>query len=199
MIRTRLLLPLVLAALVLVAAAPIPCLACSCIQSTIADWIGKPDVVIFTGTAGPQVGDEVPVIVSRWYQGPGGSPILMTPVGDGASCGTQLTPGPWIVTANIDPQTGKVIPSLCLPHASLDTADGQQMLDTVVTTLGKGNEPSASPEAGAPSPTPTAEPTSPPSAEPGSPVAQTLVAVGGLALLGALGIGLFVRIRRRPD
>jgi hypothetical protein len=198
-------------ALLALAAAPPPCLACSCAEVSITDWIGDPQYAIFTGTAAPQVGDNVPVVVSHWFQGPGAAAVVLTATGtmtnpDGTvtynTCGTTLEAGDsWIVVAHVQ-GTGRLLePGLCLPHARLDTQEGQQMLAAVVAELGGGAEPSASPEAPEGAmlpPTPAVTPLPPSVAGPFA-ASPLLLGLAASAILGSVGGAVLVVARRsRP-
>lgn len=158
------------------AGSPTPTFACSCVASTIHDWIGKPDVAIFTGTAGPALGDEVPIFVSRWFQGPRSTAVIMTPQGEEASCGVFFEPGAWIIVARAS--NGRIEPSLCLPHARLTSTEGQAMLGAALSAASVH----APRESGAAPP-------------PGLAGAIAIGITGGLAVLVAVGLVL----RRRPE
>lgn len=130
-----------------------PAAACSCLETTTADFVGDDSYAIFTGTALPKQNVTVPFVVAEWYQGsaPAAGVLLYTgempdPGGGMAidTCGRTLTPGDWIVFA-LRQEDGRYDPGSCTPTAPLDEADGQARLAEVRAALTARAPPTAEP------------------------------------------------------
>lgn len=91
------------------AIAPEHAYACSCAPTTLADYAADPEVSVFVGTAGAQMGDRIPVAVGAWYRGGAPSELVWltaasTPDGRGGmifdTCGLDIQPGQrWLFIA----------------------------------------------------------------------------------------------------
>ena len=214
-LRSFLVVAIVAAVLLSWLGAPRSVSACSCPETRISDYAGKPDIAVFVGTAGRRVGDNVPVRVEAWFQGPDHLPFVLTSTGETTdptngmvimnSCGVQLEAGVrWIVVASVDPRGGPLTPASCFPVAPLDTPAGQEMLAEATRAYGAPEPPGI--EAVSPEPSIVRPPPAASNAvrgevedgeEPGiSPPVLIVIAValGGVVLLVPL-----LMARRRVD
>ncbi|HSK52892.1 MAG TPA: hypothetical protein VLA44_09060 [Clostridia bacterium] len=193
---------------VYLAAAP-PVAACDCMGlEPMAAYAGVRERVIFSGTVQALEPGGVPVLVTRWFQGPDAAGIVMlkgTWGLGGASCETPLPPAgtEWIFVAWRN-EAGELEVNLCTPHAALGTEAGDAMLADAVATFGGGGggggggssgNPGIGPSAG-PVATPAPTASSPPEAAAAGGIAPGVLAAGGVAVAGLLA-GLFVVGRKR--
>lgn len=131
-------------ALGILVATAVPAVACSCVESQpMAAYAGDANQVIFTGVVQPPDGRDVPVRVTRWFQGPDRNAFvrLAGRFGeDGASCGTPLPLAgtEWIFVAYRSEEGPELGVNLCTPHASANTAQGRAMFADAVATFGEG-------------------------------------------------------------
>lgn len=194
---------------VYLAAAP-PVAACDCMGlEPMAAYAGVRERVIFSGTVQALEPRGLPVLVTRWFQGPDAAGIVLlngTWGLGGASCETPLPPAgtEWIFVAWRN-EAGELDVNLCTPHAALGTEAGDAMLADAVATFGGGGggggssgNPGIGPSAG-PVETQTPNAPTPPEAAGADGGAPIMLAAGGVAVAGLLA-GLFVAGRnRRPD
>ncbi len=198
-----------LLALALVAVAnlwiPLPAAACSCVPplDSLEMAAGDPKATIFTATAGPMVGDQMQVVVTRWFRGQpiGGVAAVQIHLGDGGSCGmSPLAVGHGYLFMTYPSETSPHALSSCSPQGDLATPDGQALLARAVQLYGAGVAP---PDESAPA-------TVAPSDGYGDPTVIGLITslattVAPLALviafaLGLLGgVALILRRRTRLD
>ncbi|HET7678014.1 MAG TPA: hypothetical protein VFK38_09195 [Candidatus Limnocylindrales bacterium] len=202
-------------------AAVAPATACSCFPTTIRDYLDDEQAAVFIGTALPQTGDNVPVVVQGWFKGPGEAPIVLTETGEvhdpvtgtvgGNTCGVKLTGGPFIVVAHFRGPGQPLQPSSCSPYAWLSMPDGQKLLAEAVSIFGEpkppGEPPSAAPATATATPAPATTsppPTHAPSAGPADDAEQarasaatTLLLGTGLATLAVFGL-VWLLARARP-
>lgn len=198
-----------LLALALVAVAhlwiPRPAVACSCVPPLDSLEMAAGDVTatIFAATTGPTVGDQMQVVVTRWFRGQsiGGVAAVQINLGDGASCGMSPLPaGHGYLFMTYPSETSPHALSLCSPQGDLATPDGQALLARAVQLYGAGAAP----------PGDSTPATVAPSAGYGDPTVIGLITsvVAGLAplalviafALGLLGgVALILRRRTRLD
>jgi hypothetical protein len=197
-------------------AVPRVAVACSCMApQPLAAYEGPENVIL----AGEVLGRDDPGIrvgVEQWFAGTDPAPVvrIAADFGNGASCGVGSVPAEgsrWIwvlwrpadegvlgeLGANENLQT-----NICQPYASLDTPEGQALLEEAVATFGDGAAvpgesaaPVTAPPQAPAEPTPTVE------AAPSGPPAESvaLAAVGGVIALGVLVLVVVAVIgRRRP-
>ena len=175
-------------------AAPGPAFACSCIgPQPMAALASDPHNVIFTGVVQPLDDRGSPVVVTRWFAGPGAAAVVWIDPSsfgnDGASCGIAPLPvgAEWIFVAWRQ-ETGELIVNLCSPHAVLAEPDGEAMLADAIATFGGGV---------APSPSPSDPPTPVPVSGDDPTIPILIIAFGGgLLVLG--GVILVMSRTRRP-
>ena len=162
-------------------AAPTCAYACSCIPpEDIADYRGKPDVVILAGTVATIGPDQRGTFaVERWFQG-GTAAVVPIRGGQGADCGLPLSAGQRLIFVG-DVEDGVIQAGICSPSGDLSTPEGQALLGDAAAAYGDGVEP-----AGAP----TGEGDGVPSI--------VLIAVGIGAVLVVASIVAFAR-RERPE
>jgi hypothetical protein len=195
-------------------AAALPVAACDCMAlEPMPAYAGQPQWVIFTGTVQMPEPDGVPVLVSRWFQGPDPAGLVRIQgtwgVG-GASCETPLPPAgsEWIFLASRR-DTGELDVNLCTPHAALGSDAGAAMLADAIATFGGGGGGGggSDPNTGVGGPEPTAEPagpaaapTSPGSGNAGADVTPFILGATVTAAAGLLaGVALVARTRRRDE
>ena len=172
--------------------------ACSCMapepgRSAMDAAAADASISVFTGIAGPQGPDGVPVVLTRWFRGaaPPVAQVMLDPVGFvdpmGGMCGT-VAPGlgtEWIFAATRN-DTGRFDVHLCTTHAPLDSDVGQTLLADAVAVFGAATVPEPSPAA-APEP------------EPGSALDGVVPIVLAVLFGGGVVAGAFVVLRRRQD
>jgi hypothetical protein len=128
-------------------------LACSC----VAPDPGAPvftgeELAVFVGTAGmPQPDGTHAFVVERWFKG-GPAPVVRVAservvFADGSTaidtCGLHFEVGDrLLLTASVD-QQGRYGPGLCMPHAVVESPEGQRLLAAAEATFGEGNVPGA--------------------------------------------------------
>jgi hypothetical protein len=165
-----------------------PAAACSCIETTTADFVGDPTYAIFTGTALPKQDVSVPFVVSEWYQGPAPAAGVLLYTGemreaDGSvmfdTCGRELAPGGWLVFA-LRQDDGRYDPGSCSLTARLDEPEGQARLAEVRAVL-----------------TGIPPPTSEPAAATGSGSAGSWLLVAAPLAIGAAALAIVAFIARR--
>lgn len=181
---------------------PRPVVACSCVAPIDAlDMAGQDqESTVFTATTGITVGDQMQVLVTRWFRGQpiSGLATVQLHLGDGASCGMSPLPaGRAYLFMTYPSETSKHALSSCSPQGDLGTPDGQALLARAVELYGTGVAP---PTATAP------ESTAPPDAYGDPTVIGAIASVAGsiapLALVIAFAVGLLggvaLILRRRP-
>jgi len=190
-------------------AGPLPALACTCAlpEGGLAALVGQPDVVVFTGTAGRQAIDRVPFTVTDWFHGDGAARIVFVrpasiPDGRGGvmhnTCGLDFRPGEWMFLVAHGHPPEPLTASVCSPHASLDTAEGQALVADATEVFGA---PGAAPPAEGPAA--TTQPTEPPAVPAPTPAAldptwlYVAAVIGGAGLIFA--IMALLAVRRRPS
>jgi hypothetical protein len=173
-----------------------PCVvACSCMEPRpVAEYAAEPGAAIFVGRAGATAGDAILFAVERWYRGAGAAPVVMLIPGDSAMCGIAISPGDRMVMVAYRTDDGRFRPSLCSPHARVDSPEGAKLLAEANTAFGAGAVP-------VPGETPTPPGGGPGSGTPGggtSGPGPWLLMGAAAAGLVALGVGLLFAARRRP-
>jgi hypothetical protein len=180
--------------------------ACSCVQSTMDDVRGQPDVVVFTGITEPPDARGFPVTVTRWFQGggileprvwlhPDGFDVG-APQGGGGDCSIRPLPVGSAYVFIAYPTEGMYGVGLCSPHAPLAGPEGQAMLADALRVFGEGGPPANAPPATA-APT-TAAPVNTPDP---SVVASILLPLTVALVLGGAALLTIVAVlrRTRPD
>ena len=195
-----------LIALVLAAARPETCLACSCVlpQPPLADLAAQNEnLVVVVGRAAGSDGDRILFGVESQYVGPE-LPALIRVVPatvtypDGTSyhntCGLNLPTGVRMFVVMGIGEDGSLAPSVCLPHARADAPDGLAYIEEAEAAFGPARSPGV-----AATEEPLATPAPDPAIDP--PVGTPLVVAAGLVLAAALtlvgGVALAARRRRR--
>jgi hypothetical protein len=167
-------------------AMPRATVACSCLgPEDIVDSAGRqPGSAVFTATAGARVGDDIPVVVTRWLVGvpPVGAVILKgTPVGD--MCGpTSPPPGGEYLFVTYQDETARFNINGCSVQADVTSPDGQALLARAIARFG----PEVAPDPDPPPATPTVDVA--------SIAGSAIAALAPLLLLVAFGIGLILGI-----
>lgn len=193
---------------VYLAAAP-PVAACDCMTlEPMTAYVGSPERVIFTGTVQGLEPNGVPVLVTRWFQGPDAAGIVMlkgTWGEGGASCETPLPPAgtEWIFVAWRN-EAGELEVNLCTPHAALGTDAGEAMLADAIATFGGGGGGGGT--SGNPGAQPPAQPVASPAPAAPEPAAESsndtfpllVIGAGTVGLASVLLVSLFVVRSRRP-
>lgn len=179
---------------------PRPAAACSCVAPIDAlELVAQdPGASIFTATTGPTIGDEMQVLVTRWFAGQpiSGLAAVEIHLGDGASCGMNPLPaGHGYLFMTYPSETARLALSLCSPHGDLATPDGQALLARAIELYGPG----VAPPTDAPAP---AEPSVHPT--PAGLVETIMGAAVPVAVLVAFALGLIAGLalilrRRRGD
>lgn len=168
-------------------ALPRAAVACSCVApDDIVDTAGRqPGSAVFTATAGARVGDDIPVVVTRWLVGvpPGGAVILKgTPVGD--MCGpTSPPPGGEYLFVTYQDETARFNINGCSVQADVTSPDGQALLARAIARFGPGV---------APDPDPPPETTA--TVDVASITGSAIAALAPLLLLLAFGVGLILGV-----
>ncbi len=128
-------------------AAPRLTLACSC----MAPEPGAPifdgnEGAVLVGRVGPEAaGGRFSFAVERWFKGGAGATVLLqsatTTFADGQTvintCGLNLVPGSHLVLAAAIGE-GFLEPGSCSPHATVESAEGQQLIAAAEQTFGGG-------------------------------------------------------------
>lgn len=195
---TRILAALI-AVSVLAVVLPRQVMACSCMapepgRSAMDVAAVDASLSVFTGIAGPQGPDGVPIVLTRWFQGaaPPSAQVMLDPAGFidpmGGMCGTIAPPlgSEWIFAAPRN-DTGRFDVHLCTTHAPLDSEVGAALLADAATVFG----PPVVPD-------PSGEPAAAPSPDPSSDALGPLVPIG-LATIFGIGVvaGAAIVLRRR--
>lgn len=168
-------------------AMPTAVAACSCVgPDTIIDTAGRePGSAVFTATAGPRVGDDIPVSVTRWLAGlaPVGAVVLKgSPPGD--MCGsTTPPPGGEYLFVTYQSETARFTINGCSVQADIATPEGQALLTRAIGRFGPGVAPDPDPPPNATSAIDVA-----------SIAAGVLGALGPLVLVVAFGVGLVLGV-----
>jgi hypothetical protein len=201
-------LPLLLALALLAVghlASPQPAAACSCVPpiDSIEMADRDPEATIFTATTGPTVGDDMQVLVTRWFRGQPISGVAAVEIllGDSAMCGMNPLPaGREYLFQTYPSETSRHALSGCSPQGDLSTPDGQALLARTIELYGGG----AAPPTEAPPPAATTAATS---AAPspagfvdtvmGAAVPVAVIVAFALGLIA--GVALIVRRRGRDE
>ncbi len=125
---------------------PRPAVACSCVPplDSLEMAAGDPTATVFAATAGPTVGDQMQVVVTRWFRGQpiGGVAAVQIHLGDGASCGMSPLPvGHGYLFMTYPSETSPHALSSCSPQGDLATPDGRALLARAVQLYGDGAAP----------------------------------------------------------
>jgi hypothetical protein len=193
-------------ALVLAAARPETCLACSCVlpQPPLADLAAQNEnLVVVVGRAAGSDGDRTLFGVESQYLGPELPAVIRViratvTYPDGTSyhntCGLDLPTGVRMFIAMDIGEGGSLAPSVCLPHARADAPDGLAYIDEAEAAFGPARPPGA-PATREPLATPATDLAIDPSV--GTPLAMAagFVLAAALTLVG--GVALAARRRRR--
>lgn len=185
---------------------PRPVVACSCVAPIDALEMAGQDqsATVFTATTGVTVGDQMQVLVTRWFRGQplSGLATVQILLGDGASCGMSPLPaGRGYLFMTYPSETSKHALSLCSPQGDLATGDGQALLARAVDLYGAGvAAPTDAPIATAPASSQPADASGDPTAI--DAIASVAASVAPLALVIAFAVGLLggvaLILRRRP-
>jgi hypothetical protein len=167
--------------------------ACSCIApEPMAAYVGDASKVVASGTILPTGQPAVDVAVDRWFQGPGGPVLRLSPdgfsdQGGGADCRVPYPAAgsSWIFVAFVANAGEPPQVNLCTPQARLDTPEGQAMLDDAIATFGEG-------VAANPSPGPAGDPVS----AVGDAVGGALPVVLAVGAIGLVFAGVAIVLRR---
>jgi hypothetical protein len=164
--------------------------ACSCVApADIIDTAGRdPGAAVFTATALPRVGNDIPVVVRRWIAGapPIGAVVLRgTPPDD--MCGsTSPPPGGEYLFVTYQSEAARFTINGCSVQADVASPEGRVLLARAIGRFGPGFAP-------VPEPPPTTDPPAlRPAADIGSIAAGIVGAVGPLVLIVAFGAGLVI-------
>lgn len=166
--------------------------ACSCVSpEPMRAYAGHSDRVIFSGTIAPASGQDVVVLVDRWFQGGSGLTVALDGSGFGNQSAACQVPRPaagsrWLYVAFVPVVGAPPQVNQCTPQAALDSADGQAMLADAIATFGGGGAPtpSSAPPAGAVT---TPAPSTPGAAAPIGVATERTVPVMTLAVVIVLG------------
>ena len=168
-------------------AMPAAVAACSCVTpENIVDAAGRqPGSAVFTATAGARIGDEIPVVVTRWLVGPppAGAVVLKgAPPGD--MCGsTSPPPGGEYLFVTYQNEIARFNINGCSVQADVASPEGQALLARAMGRFGPGVAPD-------PDPPPTAAP----SADMATFAGTAIGALGPLILVVAFGAGLILGV-----
>lgn len=165
---------------------PRPVAACSCVapEDIIEMADRDPGTSVFTATAGPRVGDDIPVVVTRWLKGPvppvptvikGGDPLDM--------CGPTSPPagGEYLFVTYVS-ETSRLTINGCSVQADVSTPEGAAMLARAVALFGPGAAPPS--EAPVPPDVSSAQPSD------GGVVGTIMRTAAPIALAAAFALGL---------
>jgi hypothetical protein len=159
--------------------------ACSCVgPEDIVDTAGRePGSAVFTATAGQRVGDDIPVLVTRWLAGPpaiGAVVLKATPPDD--MCGsTTPAPGGEYLFVTYQSDTARFNINGCSVQADVASPEGHALLARAIGRFGPG-------VATDPDPPPTATSGS----DLGAIAAGVLGALAPFVLVVAFGVGLML-------
>lgn len=127
-------------------ATPQSTFACSCAPTTMADFVGLPDVVIVSGTIADlretATGQQQGVFtIARVYQGSLPGPRMPVLGGGGGDCTRNLEGLANVITVAQVGEDGFLVPGLCAPFGDLSTPEGQRLLAEVNATFGVAPSP----------------------------------------------------------
>ena len=168
-------------------AMPASVAACSCVgPEDIIDNAGRePGSAVFTARPGARIGDDIPVVVTRWLAGaaPAGAVVLKgTPPGD--MCGaTSPPPGAEYLFVTYQNEVARFNINGCSVQADVASPDGQVLLARAIGRFGPGVAPD-------PDPPPTAAP----SVDVATIAGTAIGALGPLILVVAFGAGLILGV-----
>jgi hypothetical protein len=166
---------------------PRPVAACSCVgPEDIIDSAGRePGSAVFTARAGARIGDDIPVVVTRWLSGPApaGAVVLKgTPAGD--MCGSSSPPpGGEYLFVTYQNEIARFNINGCSVQADVASPEGQALLARAIGRFGPGVAPD-------PDPPPTAGP----SVDVATIAGTAIGALAPLLLLVAFGVGLILGV-----
>ena len=157
---------------------PRPVAACSCVApiDSLQMAAQDPSATIFTATTGPTFGDQMQVLVTRWFRGQpiAGIAAVEILLGDSAACGMSPLPaGRGYLFMTYPSETSPHALSSCSLQADLETPDGQAILARAIGLYGAG----------------VAPPTDAPPTDPPAPTAPS-TAPGAGAGLGGLNVSV---------
>jgi hypothetical protein len=165
---------------------PRPAAACSCVApiDSLEMVAQDPGASIFTATTGPTIGDQMQVLVTRWFAGEPISGIAAVEIllGDSAMCGMSPLPaGREYLFQTYPSESARYSLSGCSPQGDLATPDGQALLARAIELYGAGaGAPTEGPTPAAPTPgQPTIAPTEDPTPAAPTPAAPTEGATPG--------------------
>jgi hypothetical protein len=195
--------PLILAAGVLLAltaafaqslAAPLPALACSCMEPLpgIGRLAAEPNVVVIAGTVGEQLPDRTPVAVDTWFHGPGPSDVVWLSFGSQSmtSCDPSVTPGErWLMVLHRQ-DDGIFSYSPCVVSGVIGTDAGDEALAQATEIFGGQMTPPPGPNEPPISPRP-------PTTDPAAGWVYIVGVLGAAALVFA-AVALLGLRRRKP-
>ena len=133
--------------------------ACSCLpQEPGAPLFSGAEEIVFVGRAGQlDARGRYDFTVERWFRGGDAAAVKVQSAteffADGTSaentCGLHFEPGAHVIlTGSLS--EGVVQPSLCSPHAPVESEEGQRLLVAAAETFGEGAAPSQAPSDEAP-------------------------------------------------
>ncbi len=166
-------------------ARPAAAAACSCVgPETIIDSAGaEPGSAVFTATAGPRAGNDIPVFVTRWLSGRPSIGALVLKAGPPDDmCGSTTPPaGGEYLFVTYQTETAGFNINGCSVQADVASPEGQALLARAIGRFGPGVAPD-------PDPPPAATP----QVDVGSIVEGILGALGPVVLVVAFGVGLML-------
>lgn len=180
---------------------PRPTAACSCVApiDSLEMVAQDPGASIFTATTGPTVGDQMQVLVTRWFAGQRISGIAAVELflGDGSMCGMAPLPaGHHYLFMTYPSESARHALSLCSVQGDLATPDGQALLARAIELYGTGIAAPTEAPTEAPAPAePYADPT--PAGLVGSIVGVAVPIALVVAFILGLIAGLALILRRR--
>ena len=134
--------------------------ACSCVTPDVAlESAGRdPGSSVFTATAGPRLGNDIPVAITRWFKGipPAGAAVIrgQDPLD---MCGPTSPPaGREYLFVTYTAEGSRLTISGCSPQVDVATAEGTAMLARAFELFGSGVAPPS--ESTAPEPTTVIDP-----------------------------------------
>ena len=159
--------------------------ACSCVgPETIIDSAGRePGSAVFTATAGPRSGDDIPVFVTRWLAGlPSIGAVVLKAGPPDDMCGSTTPPaGGEFLFVTYETETARFNINGCSVQADIASPEGQALLARAVGRFGTGV---------------ASDPDTPPAAtsgvDVGSIVGGILGTLGPLVQVVAFGVGLML-------
>ena len=168
-------------------AMPRAAVACSCVgPEDIIDAAGRePGSAVFTATAGARIGDDIPVVVTRWLLGPPpAGPVVLKGTPPGDMCGsTSPPPGGEYLFVTYQNEIARFNISGCSVQADIASPEGQALLARAIGRFGPGVAPD-------PDPPPTAAP----SVDVATIAGTAIGALGPLILVVAFGAGLILGV-----